>query len=99
PDYLVSVCTIVQNDRAIVAEALREVIEILGGLYHYYEVVVVDNHSTDGSGERISTLLKELPNIRVVRLSRTCSREIALSAALDHCIGDYIVTLDCRSDP
>jgi glycosyltransferase involved in cell wall biosynthesis len=99
PNYIVSLCAVVENDIEIIADFLREAVASLSGICRYFELVIVDNHSTDGSNERIHSLTTELPNIRLIRLSRVHSREIAFSAALDHCIGDYIVTLDLRQDP
>ena len=99
PDYVVSVCTVVHNDGEIVEGFLREAASALSEAYRYFELVVVDSHSTDGAAERVERLLPEIPNIRLIRLSRTYNREIALSAALENCIGDYIVTLDLRLDP
>ena len=40
-----------------------------------------------------------LPNVRLVRLSRHYGLEVALAAALDHCIGDYVVVMDPTTDP
>jgi glycosyltransferase involved in cell wall biosynthesis len=53
----------------------------------------------DETPARVVQLTAELPGIRLVRLSRRHSLEVALSAALDHAIGDYVVALDCRADP
>jgi glycosyltransferase involved in cell wall biosynthesis len=99
PDYLISVASILHNDEAIVEHFVREVIAQLRRTFRYFELVLIDNRSTDETSVRLTSLLSELPGIRVVRLSRERKREIALSALLDHCIGDFVITLDCRSDP
>jgi polyisoprenyl-phosphate glycosyltransferase len=99
PDYLVSVTAILRNDEAIVEAFAREIVALLNQHCRYYELVLIDNHCDDGTPAIAARLAGELPGLRIVRLSRPCSLEIALSAALDHAIGDYVVTLDCRSDP
>jgi glycosyltransferase involved in cell wall biosynthesis len=99
PDYLVSVTTILRNDEAIVEEFAREMLALLSERYRYFELVLLDNHCDDETPARMAHLATELPGIRIVRLSRPCSLEVALSAALDHAIGDYVVALDCRGDP
>ena len=99
PDYIVSICTVASNDAGVIPEFLRELVASLGSAYRYFEVIIVDNQSTDGTDEQVQSLMRELPNIRFIRLSRVHNREIAFSAALDHCIGDLIVTMDLRQDP
>jgi glycosyltransferase involved in cell wall biosynthesis len=99
PDYIVSVCTVVENDAECITGFLREASAALSAKYRYFELVIVDNHSTDRSDARVQALTEELPNLRMIRLSRLHSKETAFSAALDHCIGDYVVTLDLRLDP
>jgi len=98
PDYLVSVASILHNDEAVVEPFVREVIAVLSAQFRYFELVLIDNHSTDGTTARLASLF-ELAGIRVIRLSRKRKREIAFGALLDHCIGDFVVTLDCRLDP
>lgn len=99
PDYVVSVASILHNDEAVVDQFTREVTAVLAEKFRYFELVLLDNHSNDGTTAHFATLLSELPGIRVIRLSRNRKLEVALSALLDHCIGDYVITLDCRSDP
>ena len=99
PDYLISVASILHNDEAIVEPFVSEVVAQLSRRYRYFELVLIDNHSTDETPARLSSLLNELAGIRVIRLSRERMREIALTALLDHCIGDFVITLDCRMDP
>ena len=99
PDYLVSVTAILRNDEAIVEPFAREIVALLHQHYRYFELVLIDNHCDDATAARAARLAGELPGMRIVRLSRPCSLEVALSAGLDHAIGDYVVALDCRSDP
>ena len=99
PDYMVSVASILHNDEAVVAPFVREVIGVLSQRFRYFELVLIDNHSTDETRAHLSPLLRELSGIRVIRLSRKRKTEVALSALLDHCIGDFLITLDCRLDP
>jgi glycosyltransferase involved in cell wall biosynthesis len=99
PDYVVSVCAVLQDDGTGVEPFLREVSTLLDEKYRYHEIVLIDNQSLDGSSQAISKLLTVISDVRLVRLSKRCTREIALAAALDHCIGDYLVLMDYRTDP
>jgi dolichol-phosphate mannosyltransferase len=99
PDYLVSVTAILRNDEAIVEQFAREIVGLLNEHYRYFELVLIDNHCEDETPAAAARLATELPGMRIVRLSRPCSLEVALGAGLEHAIGDYVVALDCRSDP
>lgn len=98
-EYVVSVCTVADNDAAILQAFLREASEVLAKHFQYYEVVVVDNCSGDGSDALVRQTQQELPHIRLIRLSRRYGKDIGYAAALSNCIGDYVVTLNLRADP
>lgn len=98
-DTLVSVCAVVGNDSGIVAGFVREVTGLLAAAYPYYELILIDNQSGDGSYFILRELQLEIPNLRVLRLSRPAGREVALTVAIENCIGDCVVLLDMRCDP
>lgn len=58
-----------------------------------FEVVYVDDGSTDGSTELIGHLAQTEPEVRMVQLSRNYGMDIAMSAGLDHARGDYVVLI------
>jgi dolichol-phosphate mannosyltransferase len=96
---VVSVVSIIQNDVLICESFVAETLHYLSSRFQYFELLIVDNHSEDGTGARLEALTKTKPSLRVVRLSRQVRREIAFCAGLDHAIGDFVVVLDCRRDP
>lgn len=98
-DALVSVVIVVQNDQHIISDVVLETVELLKRDYSYYEVLIIDNGSTDSSVETIKRLQQEQPNIRLLVLSRRYDMEIAFAAALDNSLGDYVVLMDIRYDP
>jgi glycosyltransferase involved in cell wall biosynthesis len=98
-DTLVSVLTVVENDASIATAFVEETSRVMSENYRYYELVIVDNNSSDGSDFLIQTLQKSIPNVRLLRLSRTHDVEIAITAGLDNCVGDYVVVLNPRYDP
>lgn len=98
-DCFVSVVAPVCNDVDIVEEFVREVTRVLASRYAYYELVLVDDGSVDDTAARVQELLREIPCVRLVRLSRNFGDEVAMYAGLDAVIGDYIVTMMPRSDP
>ena len=66
-----------------------------------YQIIFVDDGSTDNSLKILIQLQKEDPRIRVIRLRKNFGQTAALSAGFDHSSGDIIITLDAdlQNDP
>jgi len=58
------------------------------------ELVLVDDGSTDGTGDLLDRLAAGEPRLRVVHLSRNFGHQAALTAGLEHARGDAVVMLD-----
>src|SRR5437899_395851 len=65
------------------------------------EVVVVDDHSHDGTPDVIKRALGDYPGVKYVRLSRNCGSHAAISAGLKCCDGDcaVIMAADLQDPP
>ncbi len=59
-----------------------------------YEIVYVNDGSTDRSLELLQALANEDRRVRVVDLSRNFGHQVALSAGVDHARGDAVVVID-----
>jgi polyisoprenyl-phosphate glycosyltransferase len=59
-----------------------------------YELVLVDDGSTDRTPELLAELAGEDRRVRVITLSRNFGHQAALTAGLDHARGDAVVMLD-----
>jgi glycosyltransferase involved in cell wall biosynthesis len=66
-----------------------------------WEVVFVDDGSTDGSFSALTRLHSEADNIEVVRLRRNFGKAAALAAGFRHAAGNVVVTIDAdlQDDP
>ena len=91
PD-LVSVVAPVYNEEATIEEFYSRVCGSLDGLP--FELVLVDDGSSDGSPLILDRLAANDPRVRVVALSRNFGHQTALTAGLDHARGDAVVMLD-----
>ena len=89
---LVSVVAPVYNEDALVDTFYARVCAALEGLP--FELVLVDDGSTDGTGPCLERMADADPRVRVVSLSRNFGHQTALTAGLDHARGDAVVMLD-----
>ena len=72
-------------------QRLREVAEKLA---EPYEIIFVDDGSTDGSARLLRRLREEDDHVRYVELSRNFGKEAALAAGLNYAAGAAVITLD-----
>src|SRR5258708_26861780 len=89
---LLSVVAPVYDEEATIDEFCARVCKALDGLP--FELVLVDDGSTDGSAAALERLAGADPRVRVVFLSRNFGHQTALTAGLDHARGDAVVMLD-----
>jgi len=73
------------------AERLRPVLDALG---ESYEVLTVDDGSTDATPVLLERLRREWPQLRVVRLRANSGHQAALSAGLARARGAWVVSID-----
>jgi dolichol-phosphate mannosyltransferase len=89
---LLSVVAPVFNEEALIDEFYARMCVALDGIS--FELVLVDDGSTDGSAVALERLSATDPRVRVVFLSRNFGHQTALTAGLDHARGDAVVMLD-----
>jgi polyisoprenyl-phosphate glycosyltransferase len=92
PPELVSVVAPVCDELGTLAAFHERLRAALGDVA--FEVVFVDDGSTDGSAEALDRLADADPAVRVIHLSRNFGHQTALTAGLDHARGDVVVMLD-----
>jgi dolichol-phosphate mannosyltransferase len=89
---LLSVCAPVFNEEELVEEFYARATTALDGLN--YELIIVNDGSTDTTGEQLDNLAASDPRLRVVHLSRNFGHQAALTAGLEHARGDAVAMLD-----
>ncbi len=89
---LLSVVAPVFNEEALIDEFYARVCSALDGIE--FELVLVDDGSTDGCPASMEALAANDPRVHIVYLSRNFGHQTALTAGLDHAHGDAVVMLD-----
>lgn len=88
-----SIVVPVHNETDNVRPLIEEIDDALGDSCDY-EIVYVDDGSTDDTFEKLNTLQTEYPRLRVLRHRRCCGQSTALSTGVRAARGNVIATLD-----
>ena len=89
------------NEEDNVEPLVAACINTLSGTDTHYELILVDDGSTDGTLSRLRDAASSDPHIRAISLRRRFGKGAALAAGLRRARGDRIVTLDAdlQEDP
>jgi undecaprenyl-phosphate 4-deoxy-4-formamido-L-arabinose transferase len=89
-----SVVIPIYNESGTLEELFRRLTDTLSDYPGGYEIIAVDDGSTDGSREALRNLHGRDPRIRVVLLSRNFGQSPALYAGFSRARGQYIAMMD-----
>src|SRR5881396_3230214 len=96
-----SVVIPIRNEAAAIGELHRELTQTLSAWGRSYEIIIVDDGSTDESFATLARLQAVDSHLRVIRFRRNFGQTAAFTAAFDHARGALIVTSDgdLQNDP
>ncbi|WP_306304859.1 glycosyltransferase family 2 protein [Piscicoccus intestinalis] len=89
-----SVVVPVYNEEDVLPLLVERLRPVLDGVNATYEVVAVDDGSTDASAVMMQRIRHDWPQFRVIRLRANAGHQAAISAGLARARGDYMVTID-----
>ncbi len=96
-----SVIVPIYNERENLSLLYNELIQVLSDVGRSFELVFVDDGSTDGSTEVLEKLADEDPRVQLVILTRNFGQSAALQAGIDHASGAILAFMDgdLQNDP
>lgn len=97
----ISVVLPVYNEEECIEQVADEVRDVLAGLGREFEVILVDDGSSDGTPDRMCALAKAHPEYRIIRITPNSGQSAAMGAGFRAARGDIIVCLDAdgQNDP
>jgi len=97
----VSIVVPIYNELDNIDPAWDELSVLLNTMGRPYEVIFVDDGSSDGSRQKLLDLAIKYLEVRVVLLRRNFGQTAAMHAGIQHASCDYIVTMDgdLQNDP
>ncbi|MFY1067971.1 glycosyltransferase family 2 protein [Enterococcus sp. AD013-P3] len=85
------------NEEIVIEATLRYLLEKIA--YHEYEVLVMDDGSTDRTPEILERLMAEYPRLRVIRIDANKGKAHAFNIGVGFAKGDYILSNDADTIP
>ena len=89
------------NERESLPELKDKIVQVMERAGRSFEIIFVDDGSTDGSGEIIEKMHREDPRVRMVQFRKNFGKSAALDAGFRVASGKYVVTMDAdlQDDP
>ncbi|MEA3286106.1 MAG: glycosyltransferase family 2 protein [Candidatus Marinimicrobia bacterium] len=91
---LISIVVPLFNEDESLAELLSQVEKSLESSSHQFEIIFIDDGSTDGSLDLIREMAVSDTRVRVISFQRNHGKAAALNAGFKAANGDYVITMD-----
>lgn len=88
-----SVVVPVHNERENIAPLVEEIVAALSGVVPF-EIIYVDDGSSDGTGDALRLMQQQVPVLRVLRHERSTGQSTAIRTGVLAARGQWIATLD-----
>ena len=90
----ISIVVPVYNEEENIAHFARAVADVMERLPYHYELLFIDDGSSDRSREILRTLGAQDAHIGSIFLARNYGHQLALTCGIDHADGDAVITMD-----
>lgn len=100
-DEMISVTIPVYNEEKNINELYVKLIKTLTGMACDFEIVFVNDGSSDASAVRLNELSEKDTRVKVIHFTRNFGQTAAMMAGFDHASGDIIIPMDAdlQNDP
>src|SRR6478609_5776326 len=97
----ISVIVPIYNERESIAPLCEGLFGVLDGIGRRFEVICINDGSTDGSIEALQQIAKQRNELRVANFRRNYGQTAAIMAGIDYASGGIIVSIDAdlQNDP
>ncbi|MBI2676565.1 MAG: glycosyltransferase family 2 protein [Candidatus Yanofskybacteria bacterium] len=93
-EVYLSVILPIYNEEKSLPELMRELYSVCNSLNKEYEIIFVNDCSTDKTYDMLRQYAEKDRRIKVIRFSRNFGHQAALSAGIDASSGELVVTMD-----
>ena len=90
----ISVIAPMYNEGLLIEAYIEKIIDVLSHNFKHYELLLIDDGSTDDTVARCIPAIKANRFIRLISFSRNYGHEIASTAGFDYATGDYVILMD-----
>src|SRR6266404_4288921 len=91
---MLSIVIPIHNEEPSILPLYDRLTSVLESLQKQYEIIVIDDASTDRSFDLLANLVETDAHLKVVRLRRNFGQTAALSAGFDEAQGSVVISLD-----
>jgi glycosyltransferase involved in cell wall biosynthesis len=91
---LISIVVPMHNEEKNIPLFYSELKETIRPLDYLFEIIFVDDGSTDGTATGLRRITESDPDVKVIQFSRNFGKEAATTAGLDHCQGAACLLMD-----
>lgn len=98
---VVSIVIPLYNEEESLRELTQKIVDVMAGMRTSYEIIFVDDGSTDGSFQVLKELHAKDRAVKVIRFRRNFGKSAALSVGFREARGKFVVTMDAdlQDDP
>lgn len=98
-DLFISLIVPVPGNGSALGDFAERASRLLSEAYTHHEIIFIDSGEPQEATKGIREQLQHIECLRLIRLSRRFSFDVAVIAGLESCIGDYVVIMNPLSDP
>jgi glycosyltransferase involved in cell wall biosynthesis len=101
PEKDLSIVVPLYNEEESVWHLAESIVKVMGRLDRSFEIILVDDGSTDTTFEKLKEIVDALPNIVILRFSKNFGQTAAMAAGFHMARGKYLISMDgdLQNDP